>query len=123
MTVDRFISSLKPAIKRAVVLLVSVTILFSLTPAAALAMSASSQRPHLIALAASSRFAAPSDEELQIQKMSEQRRQELREKRRQWQKEASASASNEAEEVAEVEKSAKDKLNLDEIAEENPVTN
>jgi hypothetical protein len=76
-----------------------------------------------IALAASSRFAAPSDEELEIQKMSERRRKELREKRRQWQNRASETAAEEAEQERMAEATNEDKLNLEEIAEENPVTN
>jgi len=76
-----------------------------------------------IALAASSRFAAPTDEELEIQKMSERRREELREQRRNWQNQASEAAAEEAEQARMAEDIDEDKLNLEEIAEENPVTN
>lgn len=72
-----------------------------------------------LALAASSRFAAPSDEDLGVKKMTENRREKLREKRRQWQNQASSEAYDEAEQAAKEQESAKDKLNLEEITEEN----
>jgi len=77
----------------------------------------------LIALAASSRFAAPTDEELEIQKMSERRREELREKRRQWQNQTSEAAVEEAEQERAAKEAAEKKLNLEKMAEKNPVTN
>ena len=80
-------------------------------------------QPAYVALAASSRFAAPSDEELQIQKMTERRRQELREKRRRWQNQASEAAVEEAEQERAAQEAAEEKLNRQEIAEENSVTN
>lgn len=74
--------------------------------------------PVKIALAASSRFAAPSDEELQIQKMTERRREELREKRRQWQNQASEAAVERAEqEQAAKEAAEQGQLDADSAAE------
>jgi hypothetical protein len=110
-------------VKRVLVGILCCLVVMCAVPAKILAASQSAAAGELIALAASSRFAAPTDEELEIQKMSERRREELREKRRQWQNQASEAAVEEAELERMAEDTDEDKLNLEEIAEENPVTN
>jgi hypothetical protein len=123
-------SSLTRLSKFLMALMMGMVLALGVVPKPALAFDVVTERaatpqssPIQIALAASSRFAAPSDEELEIQKMTERRREELREKRRQWQNQASEAAVEEAEEERAAKEAAEKKLNLEEIAEENPVTN
>jgi hypothetical protein len=112
------------------ILIMGVALAIGITPTSVLAaetapVDVTSVQPAAIhiALAASSRFAAPTDEELDIQKMSERRREKLREQRREWQNQASEAAAEEAEQERMAADTDEDKLNLEEIAEENPVTN
>ncbi|MGB3200285.1 MAG: hypothetical protein WBA99_05250, partial [Nodosilinea sp.] len=76
----------------------------------------------LIALAASSRFAAEAAFEGEEPKLSEAKLEKMRERRRQWQSEASASADTEIDTTEEsVGNAIKDKLNLEEITQENEI--
>lgn len=123
--IRQFFSALKILTKSLTVLFVGIAILFYASPAAfanpttqATALDSNT----LIALAASSRFAAQSDSEEQS-RISEKRLQELRERRRAWQNQASATAAEEAEDeyANSLGEAVRDKLNLDEITEENEV--
>ncbi|WOD40206.1 hypothetical protein [Nodosilinea sp. E11] len=78
----------------------------------------------LIALAASSRFAANKELEGQEPIISESRLEEMREQRREWQSEASAAAAAALDNTTTedtVGGTVKDKLNLEEITEENEI--
>ncbi|TVQ08423.1 MAG: hypothetical protein EA368_11890 [Leptolyngbya sp. DLM2.Bin27] len=78
----------------------------------------------LIALAASSRFAAAKEFEGQAPTISEQRLDQIREQRREWQSEVSAEAAAERDNTTTkntLPGAVKDKLNLDEIIEENEI--
>ncbi|PSN14884.1 hypothetical protein C7293_09625 [filamentous cyanobacterium CCT1] len=124
--VDRtFYASLKAIAKRLSVMLVSVMVLFGFSQTAALANSTmpelGASSSALIALAASSRFAAEAAFEGEEPKISESRLEEMREQRRQWQSEASANANTEIESEGSVGEAVKDKLNLEEITEENEI--
>ncbi|HEY9881379.1 MAG TPA: hypothetical protein V6D29_23180 [Leptolyngbyaceae cyanobacterium] len=127
MTSREFRFSLKAITKRVTVLLMSVVLLFGFSQTAALANSTSlgteSTSTVLIALAASSRFAAQSELKGQESPISAARLDELREKRREWQSEVSSAANteNEDESGSVVDKVVKDKLNLNEITEENEI--
>lgn len=119
---SRFLSPLKQLLRPLSVLLVGLAILWGGLQPAAIAATPGSDPSQIIALAASSRFAAPTDEELQIEKMSERRREELREKRRQWQNQASEAALEEAEQERAAAEVDQDTLNLQEIKERSPVS-
>ncbi|MGB3139093.1 MAG: hypothetical protein WBG38_10825 [Nodosilinea sp.] len=116
-------ASLKAAAKRFVVLTISIMVLFSLSQTTALAATATNQGTgvSLLALAPSSRLATqatPAGEEPVI---SEAKLDSMRENRRQWQSEASAVADTTEEAPASIGEVIKDKLNLDEIVEENEI--
>lgn len=106
-------------LKQILVIVLGCVIALGFMPGAVMAAPQANAPTQLVALAASSRFAAPTDEELEIQKMSERRREELREKRRQWQNRASEAAVEEAEQARAEQEAAKA---TDEMAEENSVT-
>ncbi|PSR17653.1 hypothetical protein C8255_11515 [filamentous cyanobacterium CCP3] len=120
-----FDASLKAIAKRLSVMLVSVIVLFGFSQTAALANSTmpdlGANSSALIALAASSRFAAEAAFEGEEPEISESRLEEMREQRRQWQSEASAKANTEIESEGSVGEVVKDKLNLEEITEENEI--
>ncbi len=122
MQISRFMAHMQKALRHLSMLVVGCAVAFTVMQPTAVATQFSPASSQLIALAASSRFAAPSDEALEIEKMSERRREELREKRRQWQNRASEAAAEEAEQERIAEEVAQDKLNLQEIEEENPVS-
>jgi hypothetical protein len=114
-------SLLKAIVGPLAVLMVFLTVLLGLPQAAAQADSTSSlvkAESHLtIALAASSRFAAQADPELQEPTISQERLEEMREQRREWQSEVSAEAYEAPEEEESVGEAVNDRLNLDEITE------
>jgi hypothetical protein len=124
MTIGKFYLSLKAIAKR-LVLLVSVIVLLGFSQTAALASSTlpeTESTPNaLIALAASSRFAAQAEYKDAEPFVSEDRLDDMKEKRREWQSKVSAAADNEKESVDSVEDIVKDKLNLNEITEENEI--
>lgn len=122
MTTRALRSSLKAIAKRMMVLLVSAALFLGLTQTAALAQSvAAASNPALLALAASSRFAAEANSTAPAEDISDAKLDKLREQRREWQSEAS-SASESAEPGANsVGEAVKDKLNLNEITEENEI--
>ncbi|WP_035984583.1 hypothetical protein [Leptolyngbya sp. KIOST-1] len=116
--------------KRLAVLLASVVLLFSVSQTAALASSnvlAAEPDSHLdahrlIALAASSRFAAEAAFEGEEPTISEARLDEMREQRRQWQSQVSEAADTTDKEAANsADQAAGDPLNLNEIVEENEI--
>ena len=120
-----FYASLKAVAKRFSMLLVGVMVLFGFSQPAALANSAmpelGSNSSALIALAASSRFAAEAAFNGEEPKISESRLEEMREQRRQWQSEVSANANTEDDSESSVGEAVKDKLNLEEITQENEI--
>jgi hypothetical protein len=120
-----FYASLKAIAKRLSVLLVSVMVVFGFSQTAALANSTTpGLEPgsnSLIALAASSRFAAEAAFEGEEAKISESRLEKMRERRRQWQSEVSANADTENESEPSLGEAVKDKLNLEEITQENEI--
>jgi hypothetical protein len=103
------------------ILLMGAIALMGFSPAVALA----NPLPNLpVALAASSRFAAQAEAKDQEPMISEERLSELREQRREWQSEASAAAAAEGEVDTTgepVAEAVKDKLNLEEITDENEI--
>jgi hypothetical protein len=126
---------LKTLAKHLAALTLGVVVLLGFSQSAALASTISSESmplsaradftPNsLIALAASSRFAAQKESEGQAPTISEQRLDEIREQRREWQSEVSAEAAAESDNTTSktsLPGAAKDKLNLDEITEENEI--
>ena len=118
-------------VKRLAVLVVSVVVLFGFSQTAALAnsnplstaLNAELAPNSLIALAASSRFAAQAESEGQEPIISEAKLNEKREQRREWQSEVSAAAVTEpkTEPDESLGELIKDKLNLEEIVEENEI--
>lgn len=120
-----FYASLRAIAKRLSVLLVSVMVLFGFSQTAALANSTTPElelnSSALIALAASSRFAAEAAFAGEEPKISESRLEEMREQRRKWQSEVSANADTEIEAKGSVGEKVKEKLNLEEIVEENEI--
>lgn len=119
--------SLKRIAKRLTLVFLGVMVLFSFFHSPALANSIAS-RPEstsnaLVALAASSRFAAQKESEGQELPLSESRLEEMREQRREWQSEVSAAANTDDEGKSDsaVDNVVKKRLNLDEITEENEI--
>ncbi|MFQ4135173.1 hypothetical protein PGN35_002530 [Nodosilinea sp. PGN35] len=114
--------SLTKVFKRLAVLVFSVALLFGVSQPTALASSAPGS---LVALAASSRFAAQAESDALKPVIPEERLSEMREQRREWQNQVSASASAAADNAKNKDQSAgelvKDKLNLDEITQENEI--
>lgn len=127
----------QPLAKHLTALALGVMILFGFSQAAALASPMLSEARSLslpsatalttnslIALAASSRFAAAKEFEGQAPTISEQRLDQIREQRREWQSEVSAEAAAERDNTTTkntLPGAVKDKLNLDEIIEENEI--
>ena len=114
--------SLKMTVKRLAVLLVAVVAIFGFSQTAALANPAPSS---LVALAASSRFAAQAESKGAEPIIPEEKLSEMREQRREWQNKAATDAAAAADSGKKSKSSAgeliKDKLNLDEIVEENEI--
>jgi hypothetical protein len=75
-----------------------------------------------LALAASSRFAAEAETENLEPTISEAKLNEMRERRREWQSAASATAAAESKAEKSDDEGVKEKLNLDEITQNNPIT-
>ncbi len=127
----------KTVAKHLTLLVVGMIVLFGFAQTAALASPIPSERMTfvspsgaaftsnpLIALAASSRFAADKEFEGQAPTISEQRLEEIREQRREWQSEVSTEAAAESDNTTSKTSllgAAKDKLNLEEITEENEI--
>lgn len=127
----------KTVTKHLTALAVGAIVLFGFAQTAALASPIPSERMaslspsgtaftsnSLFALAASSRFAADKEFEGQVPTISEQRLEEIREQRREWQSEVSAKAAAEGDNTTSkttLPGVAKDKLNLEEITEENEI--
>lgn len=112
--------------KCSVALVMGVVMLLSTFQSSALANTTSLETEFSgsvqIARAASSRFAAQAESEGQESFISESKLDEMRAKRRDWQREASATASEAETETEEsVGEAVKDKLNLEEITEENEI--
>ncbi|MBD2110512.1 MULTISPECIES: hypothetical protein [Cyanophyceae] len=122
MTTSKIHISLKMIAKRLTVLFVTVVALFGFSQTAALASPTPSS---LVALAASSRFAAQAESEALKTTIPEEKLSEMREQRREWQNKAATTAAAAAEAGKKPKSSAgeliKDKLNLDEITEENEI--
>ncbi|MGB3311652.1 MAG: hypothetical protein WBA86_18030 [Nodosilinea sp.] len=120
-----FYTPLKAVAKRLSVLLVSVMVVFGVFQTPALANSTTPDlaptSSALIALAASSRFAAEAAFEGGEPTISESRLEKMRERRRQWQSEVSANADTENDTEDSIGEAIKDKLNLEEITEENEI--
>lgn len=112
----RFFVPFKMIARRLVVLLVSMAVLFGLSQTAALANSAPNP---LVALAASSRFAAQAESEALKPDIPEEKLSKMREQRREWQNKASAAAAAEGKTEPSTGNLVRDKLNLDEITQEN----
>ncbi|MBD2256759.1 hypothetical protein [Pseudanabaena sp. FACHB-2040] len=129
MTIHKFFFSLKATAKRLAVLLMGVIVLFGFSQTAALANSTpprtESASNVLVALAASSRFASQAELKNQEPTVSESRLDEMREQRREWQSEVSAAAETKSDMKKEsgdsVGETIKNKLNLEEITEENEI--
>jgi hypothetical protein len=122
MTTRKLYISLKMAVKRLAVLLVAVVALFGFFQTAALA---SPTPGSLVALAASSRFAAQAESKGAEPVIPEEKLSEMREQRREWQNKAATQAAAAADAEKQSKSSAgeliKDKLNLDEITQENEI--
>lgn len=119
-----FSGSLQFIAKRLVVMLVGSLILLGLAQPVLAAPAGSQLAANLqLALAGSSRFAAQAEAGPQESAISEDKLNEMREKRREWQSEASGEAAQEAEQEANSSfgEALKDKLNLEEISEENEI--
>lgn len=114
--------SLKTITKRLTVLFVTLVALFGFSQTAALASPTSSS---LVALAASSRFAAQAESKGLKPVIPEEKLSEMREQRREWQNKATTQAAAAADAEKQSKGSAgeliKDKLNLDEITKENEI--
>lgn len=128
MTSREFRFSLKAIAKRLTVLLMGVIVLFGLSQPAASASSTFSKTETsnvVIALAASSRFAAQAELKDQDPIVSQEKLDQMKKKRLKWQSEVSAAAAANAENKDDsksfVDKVVKDKLNLSEITEENEI--
>lgn len=114
----------RTVLKQLSLLLVSLIMALGLIPVAAQAVPFTPGSPQLtLALTASSRFATPSDEDLDVQQIPEGRLEELRAQRREWQSEVSAAAYDAAEQAEDAEETVKEKLNLEEIIEDNEILN
>lgn len=119
--------SLRTVAKRLALVLMGAMVLFSFFHSPALANSITSRTEsassQLVALAASSRFAAQQEVAGQEMPIPDSKLQEMREKRREWQSEASAAANTDDEDQSgnAVENVVKNRLNLDEITEENEI--
>lgn len=122
MTTRKLYISLETIAKRLTVLLVTVVALFGFSQTAALASPSPSS---LVALAASSRFAAQAESKNLKPVIPEEKLSEMREQRREWQNQAATTAAAAAEADKQSKSSAgelvKDKLNLDEITQENEI--
>jgi hypothetical protein len=122
MTTHKLYTSLKTIAKRLTVLFVTMVALFGFSQTAALA---GPSHGSLIALAASSRFAAQAESKDLKLVIPEEKLSEMREQRREWQNQATNNAAAAAEAKKQSKRSAnesiKDKLNLDEITQENEI--
>ncbi|MBD2105905.1 hypothetical protein [Nodosilinea sp. FACHB-13] len=122
MTTRKLYISLKMIAKRLTVLFVTVVALFGFSQMTALASPTPSS---LVALAASSSFAAQTESQAQKPIISEEKLSEMREQRREWQNRAATTAAAAAETDEKSTSSAgeliKEKLNLDEITQENEI--
>jgi hypothetical protein len=124
----RFSGLFQAIAKRLMVLLVSAMVLLGVLPTPALAGPLAANTPTspngYLALAASSRFAAQAEVEADPQDptIPESRLEEMREQRREWQSEVSSAATDVKDETGNsVGEVIKDKLNLEEIVEDNEI--
>lgn len=121
MATRKFYVSLKMTIKSLAVLFVAVVALFGFSQAAV----ANPTPSPLVALAASSRFAAQAESKDAKPIIPEEKLSEMREQRREWQNKATTQAAAAADAEKQSKSSAseliKDKLNLDEITQENEI--
>lgn len=120
-----FYASLKAIVKRLSVLVITGMVVLGFSQTAAWAQATTpgleSGTSPLVALAASSRFAAEAAFEGEEPKLSEAKLEKMRERRRQWQSEVSANADPETDVDESVGEAIKDKLNLEEITQENEI--
>jgi hypothetical protein len=117
MLFQAFLSSLNQMVKWMAIGLIGVIVLSS----GGIAADAAEGPDVLVAVAASSRFAAQAEYKDAESLIPADRFAEMRERRRQWQSEASEQAVQEAESKAAAEQSAAAQLNLDEVVESDTV--
>lgn len=129
MTLRNFRGPLKAMANCCAVLVFGVMALLSFSQTAAFASTTPAKMEsisnELIALAASSRFAAEAEFKNQEPIVLEERLDELKERRREWQSAVSGAANTEQEDTLEnpIDDVVKNKLNLDEITQENEIVN